>query len=122
MSLSSDEFHMRHGDAVRESLMLLEGHNGAFELLAHCCLRIRNDKQERLAAVVRSTSTNRAHVLVHQPESDFLQVGRWHPISAEDLYLIQQQLDSMTDAARECARGLLAAQSKASATGKSVPL
>jgi hypothetical protein len=121
MLLSPDEFHMRHGDAVRESLKLLEGHNGGFELLAHCYLCIGDHKKERLVAVVRSTNTNRAHVLAEQPGSDLLHAERWHAISDEDLRLLQQQLDSMTEAAYECARGLLAAQSNASGTGKSVP-
>lgn len=108
MSLSPDEFHMLHGDAVRESLMTAEGYDGTFQLLAHCRLRIDIDEQERLFAVVRSTNTNRAYALVQQPE-----VGQWHPVSAEDLYLVQQRLASMTDAARECARGLLAARPSA---------
>jgi hypothetical protein len=117
MSLSPDEFHMLHGDAVRKSLMMVEGHYGAFELLAYCSLRIEVDKQEKLFAIVRSTNTDRTYALVQQPDA-----WQWRAISAEDLHLLQQQLDSMTEAARECARGLLAAQSKASATGKSVPL
>lgn len=111
MSLSPDEFHMRHGDPVRESLMMLDGHDGSFELLAHCRLRIGDGKQERVFAVVRSINTNRAYVLVQQPESDFPPVEQWHAMSAEELHLLQQQLDSMTDAARGCARGLLAARS-----------
>lgn len=117
MSLSPDEFHMLHGDAVRKSLMMVEGHYGAFELLAYCSLRIEVDKQEKLFAIVRSTNTDRAYALVRQPGTQ-----QWQAISAEDRYALQQQLDSMTDAARECARGLLAAQSNASATGKYVPL
>jgi tRNA U34 2-thiouridine synthase MnmA/TrmU len=108
MSLSPDEFHMLHGDAVRESLMTVERHDGAFELLAHCRLCIEVDKQERLFAVVRSTNTNRAYILVQQPDA-----RQWRAISAEDLHLLRQQLDSMTEAARECARGLLAARSSA---------
>ena len=111
MSLSPDEFHMLHGDKVRESLMMLEGHDGPFELLAHCHLPAGDGEQERVYAVVRSTSTNRAHILVRQPESEFPHVGQWHAISAADFRLLQHQLDSMTDAARECAHGLLAARS-----------
>jgi hypothetical protein len=111
MSLSPDEFHMLHGDKVRESLMMLEGYDGAFELLAHCHLPARDAEQERLYAVVRSTSTNRAHVLVRQPKSEISQVGQWRAIAAADFRLLQHQLDSMTDAARECAQGLLAAKS-----------
>jgi hypothetical protein len=111
MSLSPDEFHMLHGDEVRESLMMLEGHDGAFELLAHCHLPTGDGEQERLYAVLRGTSTNRTHVLVQQPESEFSHVGQWHAISAADFRLLQHQLDSMTDAARECAQGLLAAKS-----------
>jgi hypothetical protein len=70
MSLSPDEFHMLHGDKVRESLMMLEGHDGAFELLAHCHLPAGDGEQGRLYAIVRSTSTNRAHILVRRPESE----------------------------------------------------
>jgi hypothetical protein len=105
MSLSPDEFHMLHGDAVRESLMTAEGYDGTFQLLAHCRLRIDIDEQERLFAVVRSTNTQQAYALVQQPG-----VRQWQPVSAEDLHLVQQQLASMTEAARECARGLLAAR------------
>jgi hypothetical protein len=86
--------------------MRVEGHDGAFRLLAHCRLPIEVDKEERLFAVVRSTNTHQAYSLVLQPV-----VGQWHPISADDLHLFQQQLASTTDAARKCAQGLLAARS-----------
>ncbi len=111
MSLTPDEFHMRHGDAIRESLMMLDGHDGAFQLLAHCFLRIGDGKQERAFAVVRSTATNCAYFLVQQSGGDFPRDERWHAMSPEERQLLRRQLDSMTDAARGYARGLLAARS-----------
>jgi hypothetical protein len=90
MSLSPDEIHMLHGDAVRECLMTLEGHDGGFELLAHCPLRIGAPDQQKLFAIGRSTSTSRAQVLVLDPAGNFPQVGQWRAISTEDLRLLQQ--------------------------------
>ena len=35
MPVAHDEFQLRHNGEIRESLIMIEGDEGAFELLAH---------------------------------------------------------------------------------------
>jgi hypothetical protein len=85
MSISSDGFRLEHGREIRESLIMIEGNDGAFELLA-CGWLAGSGGSTKPFAVVRSTGTNRVHLLVRSGGQDPRLVYNWHRIDAAILH------------------------------------
>ena len=85
MPVSSDDFQLQHRGEIREALIMIEGEDGAFELLAHGWLAGSKGGDGRLFALVRSTNTDRVHLLVHDTERDPRHVYSWHRMGRDAL-------------------------------------
>jgi hypothetical protein len=70
MQRSQDQFFLQHGGEIRESLIMSEGDDGSFELLAHGWLAGKDGDDGSPFALVRSRNTGRAHLLVHETDRD----------------------------------------------------
>jgi hypothetical protein len=106
MAASADEFRLCYNGEIRESLIMIEGNDGAFDLLA--CGWLTGDG-EKLFALVRSTGTNRDHLLVRSGERDQRHVYNWHRIDLAALEELQTRIarlrvDRMTAATPRSAR------------------
>jgi hypothetical protein len=78
MPAAHDDFYLKYGGEIREALIMLEGDDGAFELLAHG--RDGDKDRGRPWALVRSTGSDRRHLLVHDPTEDLHRPCCWRPI------------------------------------------
>jgi hypothetical protein len=101
MATSADEFRLRYSGELREALIMIEGNDGAFELLA--CGWLTGSDDEQLFALVHSTSTNRDHLLVRSGERDPRHVYNWHRIDPAVLHELKARIarlrvDRMTSA------------------------
>jgi hypothetical protein len=92
MPVSSDDFQLQHRGEIREALIMIEGEDGAFELLAHGWLAGSKGGDGRLFALVRSTNTDRVHLLVHDTERDPRHVYSWHRMSRDALQALQNRI------------------------------
>src|SRR6516164_7192664 len=78
MPASHDQFFLQHGGEIREALIMIEGDDGGFELLAHGWLAGNKGDESILFALMRSCNTDRVHLLVHDPDRDPRHVYHWH--------------------------------------------
>ncbi|HTW50890.1 MAG TPA: hypothetical protein VME45_03240 [Stellaceae bacterium] len=86
---STNDFALRHSGEIREALIMIEGEDGAFELLAHGWLTGEGAGEEPFA-LVRSLGTDRVHLLVHHP--DLHHVYSWHRIGRDALVALQNRV------------------------------
>ena len=70
MQRSQDQFFLQHGGEIRESLIMIEGDDGSFELLAHGWLAGKDGDDGSPFALVRSRNTGRVHLLVQETDRD----------------------------------------------------
>jgi hypothetical protein len=66
MRQSQDQFLLEHSDEIRESVIMIQGDNGSFELLADGWLA--DDRAP--FALARNRSTDRVHLLVRETDRD----------------------------------------------------
>ena len=102
MQRSQDQFFLRHGGEIRESLIMIEGDDGSFELLAHGWLAGKDGDDGSPFALVRSRNTGRVHLLVHETDRD---PRHWHRIRTDSLRALQDRIVGLRGtAAPEVAR------------------
>jgi|GEM_PF-3470251 hypothetical protein len=90
MPSAGDAFRLAHGGEIREALIMLEGEDGGFELLAHGWLS-GADAEGVSFALVRSCASNAIYLLLdgsHDPQHP----RRWRPIGRAALHSLQNQL------------------------------
>ncbi len=87
-----DDFKQQHSGEIREALIMIEGEDGAFELLAHGWLADSEGGSGQLFALVRSTRTDRIHLLVHDTEPDRHRPYSWHRMSRDALLVLQNRI------------------------------
>jgi len=92
MRTSGDRFLLQYGGEIREALIMIEGDDGSFELLAHGWLAGNEGDDGTLFAVVRSLNTDRVHLLVHDPDRDPRRVYHWHRIGPDTLRALQNRI------------------------------
>ena len=78
MQRSHDQFFLQHGGEIRESLIMIEGDDGSFELLAHGWLAGKHGDDGTPFALVRSRNTDCVHLLVHETDRDPRHIYPWH--------------------------------------------
>ena len=78
---SHDQFFLQYGAEIRESLIMIEGDDGSFELLAHGWL---DGDDGTPFALVRSRNTDRVHLLIQEAASDPYHVYHWHRMVPSD--------------------------------------
>ena len=118
MPSASDAFRLEHGGEIREALIMLEGGDGGFELLAYGWL----GGESTPFALVRSCASTAIHLLIDSGERDPRHPCRsypaggggrgspepislgWRPIADAALHSLQQELlrVSGTNAAPGC--------------------
>jgi hypothetical protein len=92
MPVSHDDFKLQHSGEIREALIMIEGNDGGFELLAHGWLAGSEGGNAQLFALVRSTGTDRIHLLVHDTERDPRHTYRWHRMRRDALLTLQNRI------------------------------
>lgn len=92
MLVSRDDFQLQHNGEILEALIMIEGVDGAFELLAHGWLARSEGGNGKLFALVRSIGTDRVHLLVHDTERDPRHIYSWHRMSREALPALQNRI------------------------------
>ena len=102
-----DNFMPQHSGEIREALIMIEGDDGAFELLAHGWLADSEGGSGQLFALVRSTRTDRIHLLVHDTEPDRHHPYSWHRMSRDALLVLQNRIARMR-VRSDCAPGAAA--------------
>ena len=101
MQASRDQFFLQHGGEIREALIMIEGDDGGFELLAHGWLAGNKGDESILFALMRSCNTDRVHLLVHDPDRDPRHVYHWHRIGPEALRALQDRIVRLRGRAAE---------------------
>jgi hypothetical protein len=91
MASARDAFRLAHGAEIREALIMLEGEDGGFELLAHGWLD-DGAADGMPFALVRSCTSSAVHLLLDNGEPDLRHPCRWRPIGHAALHALQQQL------------------------------
>jgi hypothetical protein len=86
-----DTFRLAHGGEIREALIMLEGEDGGFELLAHGWLD-SGAADGMPFALVRSCASGAVHLLLDNGEPDFRHPCRWRPIDRAALQALQHLL------------------------------
>lgn len=76
MTMSPEEFRVACGGEIREALIMIEGDNGGFELLAFGWLAGDGEDGEDFA-LLRSIASSRIHLLVRRPETSPEHPTRW---------------------------------------------
>ena len=99
MQRSRDQFFLQHGGEIRESLIMIEGDDGSFELLAHGWLAAKQDDEETPFALVRSRNTDRVHLLLRESNSDPRHVYHWHRMRSDSLRALQNRIVRLRGAA-----------------------
>jgi hypothetical protein len=92
MPVSDDSFKLQHGGEIREALIMIEGDDGGFELLAHGWLFGSEGGNAQQFALVRSTRSDRLHLLVHDTERDPRRIYSWHRMSRDALLTLQNRI------------------------------
>lgn len=99
MQASRDQFFLLHGGEIREALIMIEGDDGGFELLAHGWLAGKHGDDSTLFALVRSRNTDRVHLLVRETDRDPRHIYRWHRIRNDSLRGLQDRIIRLRGAA-----------------------
>jgi hypothetical protein len=92
MQRSQDQFFLQRGGEIRESLIMIEGDDGSFELLAHGWLAGKDGDDGSPFALVRSRNTGRVHLLVHETDRDPRHIYHWHRIRTDSLRALQDRI------------------------------
>jgi len=95
MRSSHDEFLLTYGSEVRESLIMIEGDDGGFELQGHGWLAGREGDDGILFALVRSRNTDRVSLLVRDTDRSPRHVYHWHRRRPEAQRALQDRLISL---------------------------
>ena len=101
MRSSHDEFLLIYGSEVRESLIMIEGDDGGFELLAHGWLAGSEGDDGALFTLVRSRNTGGVHLLVRDTDRSPRHVYHWHRLRPEAQRALQDRLISLQRHAAE---------------------
>ena len=96
---SHDQFFLQYGGEIRESLIMIEGDDGSFELLAHGWLDGKDGDESTPFALVRSRNTDRVHLLVHETARDPRHMYHWHRIRNDSLRALQDRIVRLRSAA-----------------------
>jgi hypothetical protein len=116
MQRSPDQFFLQHRGEIRESLIMIEGDDGSFELLAHGWLAGNHGDDGTPFALVRSRNTDRVHLLVHETDCDPRHVYHWHRIRSDSLRALQDRIVRLRGAAApelaRCANWIVSASEK----------
>jgi hypothetical protein len=89
---SHDQFFLQYGGEIRESLIMIEGDDGSFELLAHGWLAGKHGDDGTPFALVRSCNTDRVHLLVPETNRDPRHIYHWHRIRNDALRDLQNHI------------------------------
>lgn len=90
MPAGGDDFNRQHSGEIREALIMIEGNDGGFELLAHGWLAGGQGGPEEPFALVRSIGTDRVHLLVHHQDPHH--VYSWHRMGRDALLTLQNRI------------------------------
>jgi hypothetical protein len=116
MQRSSDQFFLQHAGEIRESLIMIEGDDGSFELLAHGWLAGKDGDDGTPFALVRSRNTDRVHLLVHDTARDPRHTYHWHRIRHDSLRALQDRIVRLRGAAApevaDCSKWIVSASEK----------
>jgi hypothetical protein len=101
MRSSRDEFLLTFGGEIRETLIMIEGEDGSFELLAHGWLAGNEGDDGMLFTLVRSRNTNRVHLLVRDKDHGPRHMYHWHRVRSEAQSALQERLTALQHYAAE---------------------
>lgn len=99
MQRSHDQFFLQHGGEIRESLIMIEGDDESFELLARGWLAGKHGDNGTPFALVRSRNTDRVHLLIHETDRDPRHIYHWHRIRSDSLRALQDRIVRLRGAA-----------------------
>ncbi len=88
------DFLLKHGNRLRETLIMLDGDVGAFRLIGHD-LVAEGQGPETLVALVQSTNSDRHYLLVHDPAPGVGHQFSWHPASRDELDRLRDRLGGL---------------------------
>jgi hypothetical protein len=92
MPVAIEDFKLQHSGEIREALIMIEGDDGGFELIAHGWLAVSDSGNAQQFALVRSIGTDRIHLLVHDPGREPRSIYSWHRISRDALLALQNRI------------------------------
>ncbi|HEX7968911.1 MAG TPA: hypothetical protein VF502_11890 [Stellaceae bacterium] len=85
------EFLSEHGTQLRQTLIMMEAEDGAFQLIAHGDVAT-GDGRTSPVAVVRSTNTDREYLFVHDDVASKGRAFSWHCATSVDLKRLMHDL------------------------------
>ena len=91
MRSSRDEFLLTHGSEVREALIMIEGDDGGFEVLANGWIADDEGDDGTLFTLVKSRNTNRLHLLVRDNDQELRHVYHWHRVRCEAQSVLRER-------------------------------
>ncbi len=95
MGSSRDEFLLTYSSELREALIMIEGDDGGFELLAHGWLAGNQGDDGTLFTLVKSRNTDCTHLLVRDTNRGHRRVYHWHRLQPEAQRALRDRLSSL---------------------------
>jgi hypothetical protein len=96
--MASDSFLFRHGGEIRQALIMIEGNDGAFELLGHATLP-RSGHRSVPVAAVRSTNSGIVHHIVREPRRGPHQPYWWRLAASDEAPILEKLIRATSPAA-----------------------
>ncbi len=90
-----DEFLLAYGNEIREALIMIEGEDGSFALLAHGWLAGDQGDEGILFTLVRSRNTDSVHLLVRDTDQAPRKPYHWHRLRPEAQRILRDRLVSL---------------------------
>jgi hypothetical protein len=88
------DFLLEHGNHLRETLIMLDGDDGAFRLIGHDL--VATDREtETLVALVQSANSDRHYLLVHDAAPGVGHQFSWHAASRDELDRLRDRLGGL---------------------------
>jgi hypothetical protein len=94
MRSSREQFLLTYGSEIREALIMIEGDDGGFELLAHGWLAGNQEDDGTLFTLVRSRNTRCMHLLVRNADRGPRQTYQWHRLRPKAKRALRDRLIS----------------------------
>jgi hypothetical protein len=95
MRSSREQFLLTYGSEIREALIMIEGDDGGFELLAHGWLAGNQEDEGTLFALARSRNTGSIHLLVRDTDRNHRHAYHWHRLRPEAQRALRDRLVSL---------------------------
>jgi hypothetical protein len=107
MMTGDPDFLLEHGNHLRETLIMLEGDDGAFRLIGHDLVAADQEAAETLVALVQSTNSDRHYLLVHDAAPGVGHQFSWHPASRGELDSLSDRLGGLREHGEALAAALV---------------